>query len=426
MTIGNEVAKWSDQAMYTAPKSDATSGPKATLVGGSADPLGQIAAVNKMYIGQAIGDTREVTEEMRREILLDLSKTVLKMPLEVVGLHFLLEDVHRGITHQVVRQRTAAFAQESMRFAVKEDMATAVALPPSLRNTSSISELVSSEIKHRKSLGLGYPDLPEMEDDVRNKYVSRGGAQAWRIRWDEAVVEMADAYTWMINNGMPAEEARGLAPTNVLTKIHYNTNLRAFYDTMAMRVSDQAQFEWRQLVTEMVKAMRAYGAQQTYEVWVDCDSHGKITDRSVSPTNIVRWAIEERGQVLVEMSSEWQYVELSKMIRPVDFIQGKRAFAASADRASRIGERVDAFAACGVPSSEWVYGSIEHQIPPIHPDEWLLDPDSARLAAHQEFDIWGNRVPVGRGDHWDKESRKIISADGAEILFGGGRVGDTN
>lgn len=401
-----EVSKWSDQAMYTAPKSDNTGGSKASLLGAPNDPLGQIAAVNGMYTGNAFRNTADITEKQRRDILHDLANTVLKMPLEVVDLHFFLEDVHRGITHQIVRQRTAAFAQESMRFAVKEDMATAIALPPSLQKTMSLDHLVREESRRIDELGLTV-SLSDVEQDVRNKHIVNGGAQGWRIRWDEAVREMSDAYNWMINNGMPAEEARGIAPTNVLAKIHYKTNLRSFYDTMAMRVSDQAQFEWRQLVMAMVVAMREYGASHTYEVWVNNDE--------------IAWGqdiiVEERPfgddrPALVRRSSEWQYVELSKMIRPVDFQLGRRAFAGSADRASRIGERVDAYAKCGIPSSQWIYGSSENQIPPIHPDEWLMDPNSARLNADEEFDVWGRRVRKGTGEHWDPETRKIRTSDG--------------
>lgn len=411
-----EISKWSDQAMYVAPKSDNEGGPKAVLLGAPNDPLGQIAAVNKMYVGQPYRSTADVTDEMRREVLDDLSRTVLKMPLEVVDLHFFLEDVHRGITHQMVRQRTAAFAQESMRFAVKEDMATAVALPPSLQGTRPIEELAELQLQRRRRQGLDV-SFEDVLEDERNGQIAAGGPQGWRIRWDEAVAEMADAYNWMINSGMPAEEARGIAPTNVLAKLHYKTNLRSFYDTMAVRVSDQAQFEWRQLVAAMVVAMREYGSNQTYQVWADCDDGGTILEKGVDVVDVVRWDVEGRGQVLIERSSHWQYVELSNMIRPIDFLQGKRAFAASADRASRIGERVDAFAACGVPSSEWTNGSVVNGIPPIHPNEWLLDPASARLAADEEFDIFGNRVRKGTGAHWDPSDRLIRSADGEIVTI---------
>jgi thymidylate synthase ThyX len=44
----------------------------------------------------------------------------LKAPLEAIDFHFMVEGVTRAHTHQEVRQRTAVFAQESMRFAVKD------------------------------------------------------------------------------------------------------------------------------------------------------------------------------------------------------------------------------------------------------------------------------------------------------------------
>ena len=108
----------------------------------------------------------------------------------------------------------------------------------------------------------------------------------------------------------------------------------------------------------------------------------------------------EDGKILIRRSSAWQYVALSNEMKPTDFIAGRRTFAADFDRPSRIGERVDEFAKHGIPSSEWTKGSVEHGIPPIHPAEWLLDPNSARLAEGQEFDVFGNRVPAGTGWHF--------------------------
>lgn len=394
------VAKWADKAMWTAEPSEAEKGTRAVLVSANPDPLGEMFALNQMYVGKAVSDLSTITDDQRRSILDDIKSTVLKMPLETIRLHFLIEGVHRGITHQMVRQRTAAYAQESMRFAVKEDLATAVALPPSLGGTLPLAGLVAQDLYQRQELGLSEIDpynqaeVDRHERDVWERAMAKGGKQAWRLKWDRAVGVVSETYLDLVNDGMPAEDARGLTPTNVLTKLHYITNLRSFYDTMGMRVSDQAQYEWRHLIMAMVKAMREYGATQTY--LADTSSEDGLAPGSISRRK----------------SSEWQFVALTEAILPVDFALGRRGFGSPFDRASRIGERVDAFAAMGVPSSRWLEGAPEFNIPALRPEEWLLDPDSARINESQEFDIFGQRVTKGTGWHWSKEYGGILYNDG--------------
>lgn len=403
-----ELSKWSDGFMFTAEKSDASEGVKAYLLGGPNDPLGQIAACAKMYRGEVVRDLRDVTDAERREYLEQVQKTILGMPLEAVSLHFMIEGVTRSLTHQAVRQRTAAYAQESMRFAVKEDMASAVAYPPSLNNTHSLDELVDLDLAQRLSFGLknGTDEafLSDHRDGVRAKALREGGAQAWRIRWDEGLEQNAEMYLNLINDGMPAEDARGSAWHNVTTRYNYITNLRNFYGEMAKRLSDQAQFEWRSVAMNLALAMREYGKSATYEVWEDYDEMEPYEQELGALAGVViderRHPITDQLQHLVRRSSAWQYEALSNEMKPIEFVIGKRAFGANFDRPSRIGERVDEFAKHGIPSSEWTKGSVEHGIPPIHPEEWLLDPNSARLTDGLEFDVFGNRVPKGTGLHF--------------------------
>lgn len=408
MTNNQQVQKWADSSMFTAEKSVAADGPKAYLLGGPTDPLGQIAACAKMYKGEVVRDLRDVTDDERREYLREIQKTALKMPLEAVSLHFMLEGVHRGITHQMVRQRTAAFAQESTRFAVKEDLATATALPPSLEGTLSYEEYAAKI----RANGTGNESdaviegLAIMEQDQR---------QANRFTWDEAIQTVHEAYMTLVDHGVPAEDARGLMPTNITTRLNYITNLRNFYDTMAVRVSDQAQFEWRKVAMAYALAMREFGRRSEYQIrlkytgefntWESGSWRGAINDYPGFEEIITS---EPNDDVLIAISSEWQYVALTQEIKPIEFRIGGPAFGANFDRPSRIGERVRAYAHMGVPSSRWTQGAIEYNIPAIHPEEWLLDPNSARLDDTQEFDIWGNRVPKGTGDHWEPQGGGTI------------------
>jgi len=136
--IGNTlrtVDRYADPAQFVAEPIDATTGPRVYLLSINPDPLGSIAAACKMYKGEVVRDLSEVTDAERLEYLGEMQKTKLQAPLEFVKFHFLLEGVTRSLTHQLVRQRTAVYAQESLRFAVKEDLPNSTGLPPSLTGT---------------------------------------------------------------------------------------------------------------------------------------------------------------------------------------------------------------------------------------------------------------------------------------------------
>jgi flavin-dependent thymidylate synthase len=312
--------RWADRAMFQAEPITPEDGPKVYLLSMSQDPLGEIASTCKMYKGEVVRSLSEVTDEERYYYLQQVSKTKLKAPFEFVKFHFLLEGVTRAFTHQLVRQRTAAYAQESMRFAVPtgEDTSLPVGLPPSLSG------------------------LPEEDPRVR--------------AWQNTVDEIEDGYKYLVASGVPAEDARGLLPTNILTRVHYTTDLRALLDHAGNRLCTQAQFEWRLVFAQIVKAI--YDAE--------------LGDSG--PIDVVG------SPGYVKMSRE-----LAELFRPVCYATGKCEFNADFDRPCSIRERVTAFHASGVPSDQW---HSDHNFPPgqamsaplmpIKPGEWLLDHTAAR------------------------------------------------
>ncbi len=405
-----EVQKWADRSMFEA--QEETDEIVVHMPSATHDPMGVIAMGALGYTGRTITDLREITDEERVQGLVEMAKTILAAPTEFVSMHFVIEGIHRGLTHQMVRQRTAVYTQESMRFAVKTDPARATALPPSLDGTLSIAELANQIAARDHDAGLSYSPDYESADALVDREIAAGrvkGVQLQRVKWDRLAKIIGDGYLDLVNTGMPAEDARGILPTNIKTKIQYDTKLRGFLEQMGARVSDQAQFEWRQIVRGMVMAMRDFGEANTYELWVDksrSDEYWDMDDLDYSHGSpIIAERVNELGikQQLWRRTQLWQWREISKLILPPDFKLGRRAFGASMDRPSRIAERVEAFAASGVPSSEWLTGSPKHSIPPLHPDEWLLDPHSARLKSSQEFDIFGNRVAEGEGWHWTND-----------------------
>jgi len=159
-----------------------------------------------MFKGIPTYDLADITDDERREYWVETFKSHLRAPHEFVQFHFFVEGVTRSHTHQMVRQRTATFAQESLRFAVKENLAQEVPLPPSI--------------------------------------VEGDNAEAI---WKDVVEHMQLGYEMLVNAGIPAEDARGLLPHAVTTRLHWRTNLNDLLHHAGNRLCTQAQFEWRYL-----------------------------------------------------------------------------------------------------------------------------------------------------------------------------------
>lgn len=196
--------RYADASMYAAAPMT-TNKPTVYLVSMTPDPLGSIAAACQMYEGKVVVDKSTLTNEERLHYWRQVQATHLKAPLEFVDLHFMIEGVTRSFTHQLVRQRTAVYAQESLRFAVKEDLKNGCATPPSIE----------------------------------------GGSEDVQRRWQHALDTIEEAYAFFIANGIPAEDAREILPHATLTRLHYKTNLRNLADHAGNRLCTQAQFHWR-------------------------------------------------------------------------------------------------------------------------------------------------------------------------------------
>lgn len=346
--MSNELRKWADEAQFEAAPMqahyDEKTGvlPKVHLVWMTPDPLGAIASACRMYEGKPTYSLEDISDEERLHYWNQSQATHLKAPLEFVNFHFFIEGVDRAFTHQMVRQRTAVYAQESMRFAVMGgNFREGTSLPPSLHGT------VHSE---------NYEDEAEFATEE----------QRWRTTWDDALMVIEDAYTRLVESGMPAEEARGLLPHAMATRLNYHTNLRNLLDHAGNRLCTQAQFHWRLVFAQIAQAIRGYGDKATM------DFHG-------------HW------------SEGWQFDKISSVFRPVCYELGRCPFQASFDRHCSIRERVQLFAEHGVSSDKWHHDHAlvddrlydldtgeplpaepEEGFPGIQPEEWATDPTAAR------------------------------------------------
>lgn len=381
-----EIQRFSDEAMFVA-ENISEHGPRVTLINGTRDPLGVIAQKTKAYQGKFPRSLREISDDDRLYYLDDVRKNVLGSPLECVQFEFLIEGVTRGFTHQLVRQRVgAAYQQESMRFAVKEDFP--VALPPSLENTTGEMQAIKDDIMSRCPNWPG-PRLvdPDSWDEAQKEWQFRSSRlskeEKWRGVWDKTIEHASRSYNQLVDDGMPAEDARGLAPTNILTKINYTTSLRGLIDHAGLRLCTQAQYEWKRVWIEMLKAIRTYAKEDRF--------YHVNNAEMVQPGVVYEKIGTASGHEIVEVDESWQWEALAEVFKPICYKTGKCEFMSDFDRYCPIRETVEANHKIGRPSSEWEkeffvdnaatcgpngegYTAID--IDPIRPAQWL-DPRAA-------------------------------------------------
>lgn len=158
---------------------------------------------------------------------------------EFIHFTFLIEDVTRAFTHQLVRTRTASFAQQTMR----------------VLNVG----------------GWKYATGPSV---ARRPYL--------KARYDAAMKFIANTYDHIVEEGAEIEDARGVLPTNILTNIVMSCSLRTLCELVRKRSSPRTQGEYREVLEAMKD--RAFAALPWSALFFsrDFDHAASDLDREIS------------------------------------------------------------------------------------------------------------------------------------------------
>lgn len=167
-------------------------------------------------------------DEKRAEHLAYMRDTI-KSSWEFVDYVFQIEGVTRAFTHQLVRTRTGAYAQESQR-------------------TVNVSD--------HEVIAPDFP-TPGCED-----------------QWNDTVKMVKETYDWTIKMGMPAQDARGILPTNISTSIIAKFDLRNLHEMAKLRLCTRTQGEYQEvfrMMRELVCEVHPW-AREFIDVY--CAAHG--------------------------------------------------------------------------------------------------------------------------------------------------------
>jgi thymidylate synthase (FAD) len=122
----------------------------------------------------------------------------------------------RGVTHELVRHRLAAYSQESTRYCNYAKRGEIVVINPCFWNGES-------------------------EQDHRN-----------RVRWVKAMEFAQNTYLEMVQDGASPQEARSVLPNALKTEIVTTMNLREWRHVMRLRTSNKAHPQMRELMLPLL------------------------------------------------------------------------------------------------------------------------------------------------------------------------------
>jgi thymidylate synthase ThyX len=192
---------------------------RVTWIDGMTSPLQTIGNLTEGYNG--IYDPSKVSMEVGLKDVEDLNSTQLKTPFEMIYNIFLIQDVTRSFTHQMVRTRHASYIQESMRFIGHKNMYRVLVGNNILKNNFAFDLYIQS------------------------------------------CTEDIITYEKMMDLGISGEEARDKLPHGILTSLYIGLPLNSLQHMYAQRMCCQAQPGQWQIVMKKIKEelTRVYGKE---------------------------------------------------------------------------------------------------------------------------------------------------------------------
>lgn len=184
---------------------------KVTLINHTQDASTLLLFTKSTRLSMSPGLMGEIRSWPAKKKLAELEYMANTIPSswEFVDYVFLVEGVSRAYTHQQVRTRAASYAQQTMR------------------------------VLNMGEFDYVYTDRMQENPDAKAQI-------------DAALKAIKLAYNNVIELGLPAEDARGILPTNIATNIVCKFNLRTFVDLAKSRTGGRTQSEYQKVVNAMV------------------------------------------------------------------------------------------------------------------------------------------------------------------------------
>ena len=240
---------------------------KVKIIAHTPEPDKVIAQAGKLcYSSVGVDEiTQKLTEEEIARYVNMLATIGHESPLEHVSFSFAIEGVSRVLTHQLVRHRLASYSQQSQRY-VKLDQFEYI-VPPEIEKVPAAKKI--------------FIEAMERDQKAYDGLVNILMEEKWR-QYEH--LELTEKERKKILNKIEKEaieDARYVFPNACETKIVVTMNARSLLHFFNVRCCNRAQWEIREMATEMLKECKKVAPALFRKAGPDC-VYGKCGEGKMS------------------------------------------------------------------------------------------------------------------------------------------------
>ena len=264
---------------------------KVKIIAHTPEPDKVIAQAGKLcYSAVGVDEiTQKLTEEEIARYVNMLASIGHESPLEHVSFTFAIEGISRACTHQIVRHRIASYSQQSQRYVKLEQFEYII--PPAIEKNPEAKRIFIEAMERDQK---AYDELVDLllEDILIDKHAADYGSCIREILKEnpDAVPDRSkvlDLYAekffedYRKAEKQAIEDARYVFPNACETKIVVTMNARSLLHFFNVRCCNRAQWEIREMATEMLKECKKIAPALFKKAGPDC-VYGKCGEGKMS------------------------------------------------------------------------------------------------------------------------------------------------
>ena len=264
---------------------------KVKIIAHTPEPDKVIAQAGKLcYSAVGVDEiTQKLTEKEIARYVNMLASIGHESPLEHVSFTFAIEGISRACTHQIVRHRIASYSQQSQRYVKLEQFEYII--PPAIEKNPEAKRIFIETMERDQE---AYDELVDLllEDILIDKNAADYGSCIKEVLKENPDVapdrsKVLDLYAekffedYRKAEKQAIEDARYVFPNACETKIVITMNARSLLHFFNVRCCNRAQWEIREMATEMLKECKKIAPALFKKAGPDC-VYGKCGEGKMS------------------------------------------------------------------------------------------------------------------------------------------------
>ena len=264
---------------------------KVKIIAHTPEPDKVVAQAGKLcYSAVGVDEiTQKLTEEEIARYVNMLASIGHESPLEHVSFTFAIEGISRACTHQIVRHRIASYSQQSQRYVKLEQFEYII--PPAIEKNPEAKRIFIEAMERDQE---AYDELVDLllEDILIDKHAADYGSCIREILKENPDVvpdrsKVLNLYAekffenYRKAEKQAIEDARYVFPNACETKIVITMNARSLLHFFNVRCCNRAQWEIREMATEMLKECKKIAPALFKKAGPDC-VYGKCGEGKMS------------------------------------------------------------------------------------------------------------------------------------------------